>query len=175
MSEAAPGPAAQQPPPDPASQQAASGAAPQASDAAPPSAAAEGVPPEEAPKHLYDAVATQRDHVLSAFDTQKAAVLQAVAEQREAAIQPVRDVQARQAAQDGPAPAGLAGGGRIPPVAPRQQAVAADIVATLKVLIAEEVRAQLLALLDAASQRQAAVQASAQPSSTPAPNDRHAG
>lgn len=128
------------PPPQPAPSE-----APARDPAAPPSAAAEGAAPQDAPKHLYDAIATQRDHTLGAYDTQKAAIVQAVAEQREAMVQPVRNVQARQATT-----AGLAGGARIPPLPARQHAVAADIVATLKALIADEVRSQVHALLDAA-------------------------
>ncbi len=121
---------------------------------APDAAQAAQAPPP--PKHLYDAVATQRDHVLDSFGAQRNAILQAVAEQRQAAMAPIHTVQARQAAQAAASSAGVAGtGGRGMPPVTRQQLVAADIVAALKALVAEEVRVQLRALLELADARHA--------------------
>jgi len=134
------------------------------------------VPPDPAPEqgdrpvHLFDAVATQRDHVLNSYETQRSAIMQAVAEQREAAVAPIRSVQQRQGAQEGGSPrarftdaqaAGIAPGSAALPLqrqnvsaaAARQQLVAADIAATLRTMIAEEVGRQLSALLDAADRR----------------------
>ena len=118
-------------------------------EARPPSKAVNdgaGVPAEAArPVHLYDAVSTQRDHVLGSFDAQRAAILKAVSDQREAALAPIKSVQARQSSSSPAAPnAGVRGqpGPRL--------LVAAEIVAQLKAMVAEEVRLQLLALLEAA-------------------------
>jgi len=131
-------------------------------------------PSEQAPEqgdrpvHLYDAVATQRDHVLKSYDTQRSAIMQAVAEQREAAVAPIRSVQQRQIARESGSAtaktleqqtAGMPPGASVlPPQRPnasavftRQQLVAADIAATLRAMIAEEVRRQfrdLLAVVD---------------------------
>lgn len=136
-----------------------------------PDAPAQAPPPEsgDRPVHLYDAVATQRDQVLDAYGAQRAAVLQAVTEQREAATAPIHAVRQRQAAQGvDPAavrPADLRATGTAPGAASlaphrpypstaeaRRQLVAADIVATLKALIAEEVRVQVCALSSAAAE-----------------------
>lgn len=125
-------------------------APPQAEQGAP--SAEQGAAPGAAPKHLYDAVSTQRDHVLGSFDAERAAILQAVADQREAAMGPVRTVQARQAAQL--ASGALGGVGHLPPGVGRQQLVAADIVAALKAMVVEEVRLQIAALLQAAARRE---------------------
>lgn len=154
-----------------------------------PDATNQSPPPgtEDRPVHLYDAVATQRDQVLNAYDAQRSALLQAVAEQREAATAPIRAVRERQAMQAaasaGLRPADLqrAGGplGANPLAAhkpygstaqARQQLVAADIVATLKMMIAEEVRAQLCALLNAADERLAKAAAAARTDTVP---ERH--
>jgi len=107
------------------------------------------VPAEAArPVHLYDAVSTQREHVLGSFDTQRAAILKAVADQREAALAPIKSVQARQSA---PSPAAPNAGARGQPN-PRLLVVA-EIVGQLKAMVAEEVRLQLMALLEAATVR----------------------
>ena len=126
-------------------------------------AAAPGVQTQK-PTHLYDAVSTQRDHVVGSFEMQRNAILKAVADQREAALAPIKAVRERQsqqpAARDGSAQAACR-----PGVAPaenirrsrshaalsQQELVASDIVATLKALVAEEVRVQLLILLEAAT------------------------
>ena len=133
-------------------------AAPDADAPAPHADGQQGQAAGAPPKHLYDAVATQRDHVLDSFDAQRNAVLQAVAEQREAAMAPIHTVQARHATQAAASPAGAVGpGGRAMPPLTRQQAVAADIVAALRAMVAEEVRVQVCALLELAAQREAAV------------------
>jgi hypothetical protein len=105
--------------------------------------------PAPQPAHLYEAVAGQRDRVLGAFDTQRAAILKAVADQRKAALAPIRNVQARKAG----VPPGAAGRPAGAASFSHQQLVAADIVLTLKAMIADEVRAQLAALLEAADSR----------------------
>lgn len=100
--------------------------------------------------HLLDAVSTQRESVLNTFDSQRDAIIKAVDEQRQAAMAPLQSQQARQAG-------GRVNGPQPQPAAPsRQQAVAADIVLTLKALVAEEVRTQLIALLAAAEAKQKA-------------------
>jgi hypothetical protein len=105
--------------------------------------------PGAPPKHIYDAVTTQREHVLGGFDNERAALLKAVADQREAALAPVRAVQARQAAQ------AIAGQGnpRLMAGISRQQLVAADIAATIKAMVAEEVHNQIVALLQHAGRQ----------------------
>ena len=120
--------------------------------------------PGGAPTHLFDAVSTQREKVLGAFDMQRNAILQAVADQREAALAPIRAVHARQAAP-GPTSEGQPNTVRptsTPPVYSaqpqpalnRQQLIAADIVAALKAVVAEEVRVQIVLLLEAARLRE---------------------
>jgi hypothetical protein len=126
--------------------------------------------PEDKRVHVLDAASTQREQVLNSFDMQRKAILKAVADQREAALAPVKAVQARKTMQNTqsgsaaaanpavsrpaamPAGAQSAPGGQPTP----QQLVAADIVAALKAMVAEEVRVQLVALLEAATLRDAA-------------------
>ena len=127
---------------------------------APPSA-----PAADEPRiHLYEAVSTQRDKVLDSFDAQRAAILKAVADQRSAALAPITAVNVKRATHPRPVPTNAA----IPPspgnlaasstsmigtrerrqlMADVRQAVAAQIVAALKLLVAGEVRAQLDAAL----------------------------
>lgn len=121
--------------------------------------AAPEAPNGERRVHLYDAVSTQREHVLKGFDTQRQAVLKAVADQREAARAPILAVQARQAA--GAATAGVDGrvlgprGGSSSgalSMADRTQAIA-EIAATIRAIVAEEVRVQLATLLQDAGAR----------------------
>ncbi|MGH6871272.1 MAG: hypothetical protein ACREHE_07185 [Rhizomicrobium sp.] len=99
---------------------------------------------------LMDAVTTQRESVLSGFDSQREAIIKAVEEQRRAAMASGSTAQARQQGRPAVPVSGVPN---------RQQSVAADIVATLKAMVAEEVRTQLLALLAAAEARQAATAA----------------
>lgn len=109
--------------------------------------------PDTTPPHLYDAVSTQREHVLNTFDTQRSSILKAVSDQREAALAPIRAVHARQTAQAATPPAGPTGTAcRQPLFLTRQNLVVADIVSALRAMIAEEVRAQLNALLSTAAQ-----------------------
>ncbi|HTQ13439.1 MAG TPA: hypothetical protein VMH86_06145 [Rhizomicrobium sp.] len=96
---------------------------------------------------LLDAVATQRESVLSTFDTQREAIIKAVDEQRRAAMNHAGTAPARPAAARPGVPPSQA-------QQLRQQEVVRDIVATLKALVAEEVRSQLIALLSAAEARQ---------------------
>jgi hypothetical protein len=116
-----------------------------------------GAPPQSgaARTHQFEAASGQRERVVSAFDVQRDAILKAVDDQRLAAMAPIRAVQARQA-QGG---TGRAIGA---PPAPSQQNVVADIVMTLKALVAEEVRVQLVALLAAAEARQNAARCAAE-------------
>ena len=134
------------------------GAGPQG--AAPQSAAA------EQRVHLYEAVSTRRDQALDAFSGQRAAILKAVADQREAALAPIRAVQAKQtnkavaaAAASGltgaaPMAGALAGDAALGGKEDRRQSllqlrrsIADGIVATIRTLVAAEVRAQLAAAL----------------------------
>jgi hypothetical protein len=116
-----------------------------------------GAGAEAAKAHIYEAASSQRDRVVTAFDIQRDAILKAVDDQRQAAMAPIRAVQVKQA-QGG---TGRAIGA--PPPAPnRPQNVVADIVMTLKALVAEEVRVQLVALLSAAEARQNAARDTAQ-------------
>jgi len=111
--------------------------------------------------HLYEAVSTQRDKVLGAFDAQRAAILKTVDDQRTAALTPIMAVNAKRATQPASAPppgrTGASGssvigaGGRRQLMIEAQRAVAAQIVATLKMLVAAEVRAQLAGTLQATS------------------------
>jgi len=118
--------------------------------------------------------------VLTSFDTQRAAILKAVADQRAAAVAPILAVQARLAAGQaiGPAATQAANATEIgraaANAAPRLQAnlnrphaVAAEIVATIKLLVAEEVRVQLQAVLRALCQSRSPAEARAE---TPSPN-----
>lgn len=118
--------------------------------------------------HLYEAVSTQRDKVLDSFDAQRAAILKAVADQRTAALAPIMAVNTKRAAKERTAPTMTAAmpsppnvntassssmigaGGRRQLMIGARQAVAAQIVAALKMLVAAEVRAQLDAVLRAA-------------------------
>lgn len=111
---------------------------------------------------LISAVATQREGVLSSFDAQRDAIIRAVDEQRQAAMNSTKGVQ--------PQMAGRPIGHSAPqPPAPSRQQIIGEIVQTLKALVAEEVRAQLLALLAAAEAKQ---NSNAQPpASPPAPGD----
>ncbi|TXL73139.1 hypothetical protein FHP25_22160 [Vineibacter terrae] len=106
-------------------------------------------PPPERRVHLFDAAESQRARVLSSFDSQREAILKAVADQRTAALAPIQAVRTRMA-QVPPSLRGiLPGDGRAAaPAGMDQRAiVAAQIIADLKVLIAEEVGRQLLILL----------------------------
>lgn len=133
---------------------------------------AAGVAPAP-PVHLNEAAA-QRDRLVANYDAQREALLKAVEEQRQAAMAQVRTRQAptpnlapNTAASPVMNPAlNTAGAAVNPAVAAqlaanpaaqavsRQQAVIADIVLTLKAMIAEEVRNQLVALMAAADARQ---------------------
>ncbi|HEY2068066.1 MAG TPA: hypothetical protein VGG48_00805 [Rhizomicrobium sp.] len=120
--------------------------------------------------HLYEAVANQRERVLTGFDSQRDAIVRAVDEQRMAAMAPIYAVQGNVAAGR---PAGQPAAGRPGYPAPNQQSsVAADIVMTIKAMVAEEVRSQILALLQAADskQRAATEAADAQPVPQPGPH-----
>ncbi len=124
--------------------------------------------PEDKRVHVLDAASTQREQVLNSFDMQRKAILKAVADQREAALAPIKAVQARKTMQNTqsgsaaaanpavPRPAAMpAGGPSASGSQPTpQQLVAADIVAALKAMVAEEVRVQLVALLEAATLRE---------------------
>jgi hypothetical protein len=116
--------------------------------------------------HLYEVAANQRERVLSSFDTQRAAILKAVADQRTAAMAPILAVQARlagKAGASGPAPgaspgdgatqAGVGTAARLQANVHRPHAVAAEIVGTIKLMVAEEVRVQLQAVLRALQAR----------------------
>jgi hypothetical protein len=111
--------------------------------------------PEEPRIHVYGAAASQRERVLSSFHEQRDAIFKAVAEQRAATAAPIEAVRA-QLSGLGRSPAGRdapLGASPAPAVAARQRgaaatpeprrAVAAEIVASLKQLIAEEVQRQL--------------------------------
>lgn len=125
---------------------------------APPSAAA------EQRVHLYEAVSARRDQVLNQFAGQRAAILKAVADQRAAAVAPILAVQAKRAHEAGvnepamaamnPNPAATPSAAAPPPtnavirrrsLLQFRRAVAADIVSTIRALVAAEVRAQLAA------------------------------
>jgi hypothetical protein len=116
------------------------------------------------PTHLFDAVSTQREKVLGAFDMQRNAILQAVADQREAALAPIRAVHERNAAPTSEGQPNPVRPTSTPPVYSaqpqpalnRQQLIAADIVAALKAVVAEEVRVQIVLLLEAARLREGA-------------------
>ena len=126
------------------------------------------------PVHLYEAVSARRDQVLSQFAGQRAAILKAVADQRAAALAPVLAVQAKRvhepaagsasptpAAPSGatPSPAGNVAIGaeiRRQTLIQLRRAVATDIVALIKTLVAAEVRVQLAAMEPAANVRRSA-------------------
>jgi hypothetical protein len=122
-------------------------------------------PPAERPMHLYEAASAQRDKVMTSFDAQRAAILKAVADQREAALAPIRAVRARRVGQAAANTASLFAGG-IPsalgkgvimgrsayqPSLDRGRMIAAEIVATIKTLVAEEVKFQLRGRQEAAT------------------------
>jgi hypothetical protein len=149
-----------------------------ADSASPPAAA----PAEERPVHLYQAADAQRERVLSAFDSQRAAILKAVADQRAAAMAPILAVQAKRAVPPRPAPmanapmptptapappgiseAIIGPRGRLAGMADPRRAIAAQIVETLKMLVAAEVRAQLAALSSSNSPQDARRSASGDP------------
>ncbi|MGD0190326.1 MAG: hypothetical protein ABSD74_06260 [Rhizomicrobium sp.] len=110
--------------------------------------------PPGRPGDVHNAASTQRDHAVNSFESQRSAILKAVDEQREAALAPIRAVQVRQGAhvpgQPPQTPTNSADPGQGAPLNPHQL-VALEIVAHLKALIAEEVRSQLLLLLEAAT------------------------
>jgi hypothetical protein len=112
-----------------------------------------GVAPGQ-PIHLHEAATQQRDRTVTGFDAQREAILKAVEEQRLAAMSPIRAAQQRQtqAHPAQPLAPGMTAAGTAQPN--RTQAVLADIVLTLKAMVAEEVRLQLVALLAAAEARQ---------------------
>jgi hypothetical protein len=130
------------------------------------------------PTHLFDAVSTQREKVLGAFDMQRNAILQAVADQREAAMAPIRTVHTRNAApgtiREGQPntvrPTSAPYPGQPQPGLSRQQLIAADIVAALKAVVAEEVRVQIVLLLEAARLRENARSADAPPAKADHPD-----
>lgn len=111
--------------------------------------------------HLYEAVSARRDQVLSQFAGQRAAILKAVADQRAAALAPVLAVQVKRTNEPAagaanptpaaspratPSPAGdVAIGAEIrrQTLIQLRRAVATDIVAMIRTLVAAEVRAQL--------------------------------
>jgi len=104
--------------------------------------------------HLYDAVSTQREQVLKGFDVQREAILKAVADQHEAALAPIRAVQARQAG--GTTITGVDGrvlGPRGTPSAADRTQTITEIAVAIRAIVAEEVRAQLTALLQDADTR----------------------
>jgi hypothetical protein len=133
---------------------------------------AKGSPPSAAAEqrvHLYEAVSARRDQVLNQFAGQRAAILKAVADQRAAAVAPILAVQTRRANESNPNepaaaamnPNAAAAPGAAPPPLTNapirrrsllqfRRAIAADIVATIRTLVAAEVRAQLAAI-DAAA------------------------
>ncbi len=96
---------------------------------------------------LISAVATQREGVLSSFDAQRDAIIRAVDEQRQAAMNSTKGGQPHIAGRPIGHPAPQA-------PAPTRQQIIGEIVQTLKALVAEEVRMQLLALLAAADAKQ---------------------
>ncbi len=118
-------------------------------------------PAAEQRVHLYEAVSARRDQVLNQFAGQRAAILKAVADQRAAALAPVLAVQAKRAnepaaASASPTPAALPGASPSPAgnvaigaeirrqtLIQLRRAVATDIVAMIRTLVAAEVRAQL--------------------------------
>jgi hypothetical protein len=127
-----------------------------------PGAQQPGVAPGQ-PVPLYDAASTQREKVVTGFDAQRQAILKAVDDHRLAAMAPIRAAQMQQA-QDGARPVGQPAAAANPnTAAARQQAVIAEIVMTLKTMVAEEVRTQLVALLAAADQRQKSLAQEAPP------------
>ncbi len=107
---------------------------------------APGSPPPERRVHLFDAAESQRARVLSSFDSQREAILKAVADQRTAALAPIQAVRARMT-QAPPSLRGLLPGDGRAAGMDQRAIVAAQIIADLKVLIAEEVGRQLLLLL----------------------------
>jgi len=129
---------------------------------------AAGVAPAP-PVHLNEASA-QRDRLVANYDAQREALLKAVDEQRQAAMAHVRLRQTPQSntttspamnpalnaanAAINPTLAAQMAANPVAQAAARQQAVIADIVLTLKAMIAEEVRSQLIALMAAADARQ---------------------
>ena len=118
---------------------------------------------QQAGQPLISAVTTQREGVLNSFDAQRDAIIKAVDEQRRVAMDSTKGGQQ-------PRIAGRPIGQPAPqPPAPSRQQIIGEIVQTLKALVAEEVRAQLLALLAAADAKQ---NSNAQPpASPPAPGD----
>ena len=120
----------------------------------------------EAGKVSFDAATGQRERVMSTFDSQRSAIIRAVDEQRLAAMAPIHAMQGQvmqgQAMQGQPiqsqaAVRQAAAAPRAPSAAASQQsAVVAEIVLTIKALVAEEVRGQLLSLLQAADSKQRA-------------------
>lgn len=105
-----------------------------------------------AAKHPYEFASDQRTQVLDSFDAQRRAILKAVADQRAAVTAPIRDVHNRQPNRaQGPA---VGTSISTMPLGDLQLTVAGEVVAQLKALVAEEVRAQLILLLEAATCRQ---------------------
>ena len=122
------------------------------------------IPAADEPRiHLYEAVSVQRDKVLNSFDAQRAAILKAVADQRTAALAPIAAVNVKRATQERAPPTKTAAlssprnidsassnstikaGGRRRLMIGARQAIAAQIVGALRMLVAAEVRAQLAA------------------------------
>lgn len=106
---------------------------------------------------LISAVATQREGVLNSFDAQRDAIIRAVDEQRQAAMNSTKGGQPQMAGRP-------IGHTAPPPPAPSRQQIIGEIVQTLKALVAEEVRMQLIALLAAADAKQ---KSAAQPPASP--------
>ncbi len=101
---------------------------------------------------------SQRDRVLNAYDAQRAAVLKMVNDQRTATLSSAPARGGQGGAPGTPLPPGmgtgaLGAGNRPQVVGHRRDLVAADIVAAVKALVAEEVRNQLHALLRAVVER----------------------
>lgn len=108
----------------------------------------------------HEAAAIYRNDALNAFEAQRSAILQAIADHRMQALGSTETMRAP--AQNPP---------RNHAQNPSEQRnlVALNIVAALKEMVAEEVRTQLLVLLDAASVRERA-----RADTGPAPNDKEA-
>jgi hypothetical protein len=147
-----------------------------AADASAAAGEAKTPPPSPAAEqrvHLYEAVSARRDQVLNQFSGQRAAILKAVADQRAAAVAPILAVAAKRANESRAAEPASAAMSADPAVAPGmtppplgnaaiggatrrrsltqlRRAVAADIVSTIRALVAAEVRAQLAAAEPAA-------------------------
>jgi hypothetical protein len=103
-------------------------------------------PPTEGAKP-NEAAEIYRNEALNAFETQRAAILQAISDHRAQALGTV------QAARSSPQNSSRAPSQNL---AEQRQQVSASIVAALKEMVAAEVRAQLLILLEAASMREKA-------------------